>query len=242
VRGRARRLARRLPPGAKQALRRLGVAGKRPRWGNLRRLRPFSERYGFDRGTPVDRYYIEGFLERHADDVRGSVLEMDNPEYTQRFGGKAVTVSEILDIDAENARATIVADLSEPGSLPAARFDCFVLTQTLQYVSGVEEALANAWQSLAPGGVLLLSVPSLSRMDAEVPEQDLGRFTVSGVRAALGRACPGGHFEVVGCGNLVAAVASLQGLAAEELRDSELDVVDAAFPVVVCARAEKPAL
>ena len=39
-------------------MRGLGV----PYWGNLRRLRPFSVYYGFDRGTPVDRYYLDRFL------------------------------------------------------------------------------------------------------------------------------------------------------------------------------------
>src|SRR5262245_50153649 len=33
-----------------------------PRWGNLRRVRPFSASYGFDRGTPIDRYYLDTFL------------------------------------------------------------------------------------------------------------------------------------------------------------------------------------
>jgi hypothetical protein len=38
------------------------VPGRSVRWGNLRRLRPFSDRYGCDRGTPIERYYIERFL------------------------------------------------------------------------------------------------------------------------------------------------------------------------------------
>ena len=32
------------------------------RFGDLRRLSPISRHFGFDRGTPIDRYYIEGFL------------------------------------------------------------------------------------------------------------------------------------------------------------------------------------
>ena len=46
-----------------------------PRWGNLRRLRRFSDRYGYDRGTPIERDYIERFLSEHAQLIRGSVLE-----------------------------------------------------------------------------------------------------------------------------------------------------------------------
>jgi hypothetical protein len=40
-------------------------------FGDLRRLAPVSRHFGVDRGTALDRYYIEGFLARHATDVRG---------------------------------------------------------------------------------------------------------------------------------------------------------------------------
>ena len=50
----------------------------------LRRTEPISRAYGFDRGTPVDRHYIEAFLQRHAPspdysagDIRGRVLEVE---------------------------------------------------------------------------------------------------------------------------------------------------------------------
>src|SRR5450759_3773496 len=47
------------------------------RWGHPARLgvrhrtSPFSEVHGFDRGTPVDRYYIERFLDQHREDIHG---------------------------------------------------------------------------------------------------------------------------------------------------------------------------
>ena len=42
----------------------------------LRRLAPVSDKWGHDRGTPVDRWYIERFLERQAGDIRGRVLSL----------------------------------------------------------------------------------------------------------------------------------------------------------------------
>jgi hypothetical protein len=48
---------------------------KRSHWGNLPRLRPFSDRYGYDRGTPIECTYIERFLSEHAQRIRGSALE-----------------------------------------------------------------------------------------------------------------------------------------------------------------------
>src|SRR2546428_14003991 len=42
----------------------------------LRRTSPISRLYGADRGTGIDRYYIENFLARHASDIHGDVLEI----------------------------------------------------------------------------------------------------------------------------------------------------------------------
>ena len=112
-------------------LRRIGVVGL----PSLRRTRPVSAYWGFDRGMPVDRVYIERFLERHAADIRGRVLEVEDAEYTRTCGGTRVTTSDVLDVDPANERATVVADLGEAGSLPPERFDCAIVTQTLQYMS-----------------------------------------------------------------------------------------------------------
>ncbi|MDQ6672148.1 MAG: hypothetical protein M3069_15630, partial [Chloroflexota bacterium] len=72
-----------LSRGAHQLYRRLS----RPAWlGTLRRTGPVSDEFGFDRGTPVDRYFIEQFLEQHRQDIRGHVLEVRDSGYTDRFG------------------------------------------------------------------------------------------------------------------------------------------------------------
>jgi hypothetical protein len=69
---------------------------------------PLSREFGFDRGAPVDRRYIEGFLTRHAGDVRGRVLEVKDAAYTRRFGGERVEVSDVLDVDANIRVATLI--------------------------------------------------------------------------------------------------------------------------------------
>ena len=43
---------------------------------------PLSDNYGFDRGLPVDRYYIEAFLNQHKRDIRGRVVEFKDAGYT----------------------------------------------------------------------------------------------------------------------------------------------------------------
>jgi SAM-dependent methyltransferase len=211
---------------------------RRLRWGDLRRTEPFSRQFGYDRGTPIDRVYLDDFVGRHAGDVRGEVLEIGEPHYTERFGARRVT-SHVLDVDASNPRATLVGDLTDPATLPEDAFDCVVLMQTLQFVADPSAALANVWRSLAPGGVLLVAVPTISKLDTDYP-RDLWRWTAAGLEELLARTCPGGEVEVTGYGNALAAVAFVMGLAAEELRPEELDAHDPELALVACGRARNP--
>ena len=43
---------------------------------SLEGTEPVSRLFGYDRGTPVDRYYMEKFLGGHSADIRGRVLEI----------------------------------------------------------------------------------------------------------------------------------------------------------------------
>jgi SAM-dependent methyltransferase len=144
--------------------RRAAAALRLPLWISLRTTRPRSTNYGFDRGTPIDRFYFEEFLRHWSGDVRGDVLEVKSTAYAERFGSGVAKV-DVLDLDRGNAGATVIADLGEPETLPAAAYDCFVLMQTLQYVARPELALANAWSALRPTGVLLLTVPTVQMID-----------------------------------------------------------------------------
>ena len=81
------------------------------RFGSLRRTSPISREYGFDRGQPIDRHYIETFLARHAGDVAGRVLEIKDDAYTRRFGGARVAHSDVLCLEGDAPQATLVGDL-----------------------------------------------------------------------------------------------------------------------------------
>ena len=207
------------------------------RFGSLRRTTPISTRYGFDRGTPVDRYYIDRFLAKHRADIRGACLEVADARYTERFGTE-VDSADVLDIEAGNPHATIVADLADTAALPAERFDCFVLAQTLQYLFDVRAAIAGAHRMLRPGGVLLLTVPSVTKIDHSIGiEGDFWRFTTASCSRLLGDTFGSEHVEIRSYGNVLTAVAFLMGLACEELSPRELDYEDELFPVVVAGRA-----
>src|SRR5438094_3360732 len=71
------RLLTLLPAGEAERLRhRLRRLSRPVRLGTLRPTSPISTDFGYDRGTPIDRYYIEAFLSHHRSSIRGHVLEV----------------------------------------------------------------------------------------------------------------------------------------------------------------------
>ena len=212
----------------------------RVRFGDLRRVTPVSRCFGFDRGMPIDRHYIDRFLERHASEIAGRVLEIGDDTYTRRFGGRRVSRSDVLHVQSGNPRATIVGDIADPDVLPPNAFDCIVLTQTLQLIYDVPLAIAHIHRTLAPGGVVLVTVPGISQIDrGEWGKTWFWSFTPAALRRLFGDVFGPEAVMVEDYGNVFAATAFLQGLAVEEIDIASLDPLDHAYPVIVALRARK---
>jgi SAM-dependent methyltransferase len=208
------------------------------RLGTLRSPIPLSDDFGWDRGSPVDRYYIERFLAANRRDIRGRVLEVKDRTYTKQFG-TGVDAEEVLDVDPTNPQATIVADLADADEIPEASFDCVILTQTLQFIYDVRSAIAHVYRVLKPGGVVLATMPAISPIvdDDELPYY--WRFTAASSVALFGDVFGHGSVRVREYGNVLAAIAFLSGMAYEELTRQELEAHDRRFTVVVSVRAVK---
>ena len=55
-------------------------------FGDFRRVTPISPIFSMDRGTVIDRYYIESFLKQNAGDIRGRALELGDAFYINKLG------------------------------------------------------------------------------------------------------------------------------------------------------------
>ena len=230
------------------------------RFGSLRRLHPIGREAGGERGTPVDRYYIDRFLQTHSGrseyvlgDLRGHVLEVGDDRYSRAFGGwrgvagstpapsGGVTAVDVLHVDDANPQATIVGDLTDGGHIPSDSFDCVICTQTLLLIYDVRTAIETMHRILKPGGVLLATVPGISQLCR--PDFDLWgdywRFTSLSARRLFAEAFGSENVTVQAYGNVLTAVALLHGIAAEELRESELDLRDPNYEVTITIRAVK---
>ena len=210
-------------------------------FGDFALTRPIGRAFGGDRGTPLDRYYIENFLRSRAEDIRGAVLEIGDNIYTRRFGEERVVVSEILDAPGSgNRRATILADLADRKGVPSERYDCIILTQTLHMIYDVRAVVATVHRALASGGIVLATVPGISQIDAQDgPEKWFWFMTQTAAYRLFGEVFAPEAVTVGVHGNVLAATALLQGLAREEVSRTDLDVVDPLYPVLTTIRAVK---
>ena len=218
-----------------------GQALGRIDFGDFAATEPISRSFGTDRGTPVDRLFVEDFLRDHAVDICGCVLEIGEPVYTDKFGGDRVREATVLEAPGkDNPRADIVADLADGDGVPSEAFDCIILTQTLHMIYDVGGVVATVHRALKPGGVVLATVPGISQIDAnDGPEKWFWFMTQTACRRLFETQFAAGGVTVETRGNVYAATAFLQGLAMEELDRAKLGVVDPLYPMLSTIRAVK---
>jgi SAM-dependent methyltransferase len=218
--------------------RRLGFA---PRL--LRRVTPINPiDYGESRGHCIDRYYIEKFLDAHTADVQGHVLDFSDDTYARRFGGTKATKVDVLHLTSDNPHATIVADLERGENIPSDTFDCILCTQVLHCIFDLHAAVRTLYRILKPGGVVLVTDAGIQKVDSEdlANREEYWRFTSLALRQLFEDVFPKDHVKVEAFGNVLAAIAFLQGLAVEDLRREDLDVFDPDYEVSIALRAVKP--
>lgn len=212
-------------------------------WGTFSSLKPVSNIFGFDRGQPIDRYYMEKFLDDYQDDIRGVVLEIGDNNYTCKFGKNRVTRSEILHPIPGNPLATIVGNLETGECIPTSMYDCSILTQTMPFIYDVRSVIYNCHQALKPGGILLATVPGISQISRYDMDRwgDYWRFTNLSITKLFCEFFEASDIQVKTYGNVKTAVAILHGLATEELKKEELDYHDPDYQLLISVRGVKKA-
>ena len=213
---------------------------KKPNWHSLRNLEPVSRVFAFDRGTPIDRVYIEDFLEKNKSLVMGVLCEIADNSYSEKYGSN-VERFEILHYTHDNKNATIVGDLCNTLTIPQGKVDCFILTQTLNFIYDFKSAIAGLHYMLKEGGVALVTVAGISQISRYDMDRwgDYWRFTDLSIKKAFEEAFGEGNVEVETYGNVLASTAFLQGISAEELTREELFYKDKDYQMIITIKATK---
>jgi len=206
---------------------------------NILSQEPVSSQFGCDRGTPLDRYYIEKFLRNNSQDIKGDVVEIAEDTYSKKFG-KNIR-SKILHVES-NTQADLKGDLCNTATLPDNYADCFICTQTFNFIYNFQDAIKGSRYMLKPGGTLLATVACMapiSKYDAD-RWGDYWRFTPQSCKKIFGDAFGENNIQITPYGNSAVAALFMKGYAIEDLPKSvNLDHEDELFPVVIGIKAVK---
>lgn len=200
---------------------------------------PFCREFGFSSGTPVDRVYIERFLMKYKEDIKGEVVEIAENSYTSKYGGSSVKNSYIMHVD--NIGSNIIQGNLETGyGIKDNQYDCAIITQTLMFIYDYEAVVDNIYKMLKPGGVALITVAGISQLARE----DSGKWgcywsfqpdaLIKGLKKKFND-----NVWVESYGNVKIATAMLYGMCAEEIPNEIYDYNDMQYPVIIGARVKK---
>lgn len=186
---------------------------------------PASTKMGCDRGKAIDRFYIENFLHSNERFIQGDILEIADDEYSKKYSGENSNF-HILTYDSTVQRTNnlIYGDLTNQETLISNSFDCFICTQTLNFIYDVKEAIKGIHYVLKDNGVALITVSGLSQISPyDYPRWgDYWRFTDQSLSRLFADVFGENAIQVETYGNLLSSLAFLQGFAVEDIKDETI--------------------
>ena len=198
---------------------------------------PSSSRFGLERGKPIDRVFIEKFIERNKKFIRGTVIEIGDDRYMKQY-------SEYIDdpkIMHVNGWGGMKGNLATGEGIIEDYADCLICTQTLQHIYDLRSCIHNIYKLLKPGGTALITngcIGELSLYDYH-NWGEYWKFTDMAASKLFSECFDSKNVEVTTYGNVKAAIAFLYGLCAEEVPNETFEYQDEQYPMVVTIRAIK---
>ena len=210
-------------------------------WKDLRILSPISNVFGLDRGKPIDRYFIENFLNEKKDLIKGVVLEIGDNKYTRMFGDSVIK-SEILTYDLNDKRKNIIiGDLTKYDNFEKGKYDCIILTQTLNFIYDYKKAISGVLYLLKEGGTVIVTTSGISQISDYDNKRwgDFWRFTEIGLRKSFEEVFAEENINTKSYGNVLSSISYLHGISSEELSIKELEFNDPNYPLLITLTAKK---
>ena len=199
---------------------------------------PIDREFGFNLGTPIDRYYIENFLKKHRNLIQGEILEVGEDSYTSRYasGKHRLTILNVVD-----KPGCLKGHLESGDGIPENTFDCVIMTQTLPFIFDVKSAVFNVHKMLKHGGYLLATNPCISHISRFDMDRwgDYWRFTPLSIRCLLEGYFQRDNIQIEAHGNSFASTCFIQGIPSEKLSSKELDHADQDYIVTITSLAQK---
>lgn len=203
--------------------------------------KPINNRFGRDLGKPVDRVYIERFLEKNADSILGTVMEIESDDYIKKFGGKKVNKKIILHVKGWGGPNVIKGNFETGEGLENNMVDCLICTQTLQYIYNLSEAARNIYKIIKPNGIALITVPGIKSLSTYHDSLwgEYWSFTKKSLFRMFADVFGEKNVEVNSYGNVKTTMAYLYGLSAEMLSEQDFEYNDTNVPFIITAKVKK---
>lgn len=115
----------------------------------LTTINPVSRSFGADRGKPIDRVYIEKFLQDNAKNLQNAtdILEVGSDDYSRKYFSYSDKPVRYHILCYENGM-----DLTDVKTLQKELCDVFICTQVFNFIYDVKAAIYGAHYLLKRGG------------------------------------------------------------------------------------------
>lgn len=203
-------------------------------WGDLKRRFPVCSNFGFTRGTPIDRYYLNQFISEIRHQVVGSVLEIGGIISNKELFQFTHTIEyQTLDL-VFRPGVTIVGDVHDSTIIKPETLDTILIFNVLEHCHNPWVAVQNIYSWLRVGGKCICMVPSAQRLHCF--PHDYWRPLPEGMKQLFKDFS---ELNLYIYGNPLTVLASFMGVVAEELSPQDLDDFHPDYPVATCITALK---
>jgi SAM-dependent methyltransferase len=201
-----------------------------------------SNDFGFGRGKPVDRFYIESFIKQHTDKILGSCLEFGDTTYIDLFG-KSVKDKYSFNYSSEPSqyKNNIMGDLTKIDTLSKNSFDCILCINVLNFIYDLPIAVEGLKKLIKPNGKIIITLAGvsshISRYDMD-RWGDYWRFTNKSAIKLFKDA--GFHVEKIQTyGNPYACSAQINGYSMEDLSKEKIVKSDPDYQLLIACILSK---
>ena len=211
------------------------------RWGDFRKTKPISNVFGYDRGQSINRYFINKFLEKNVNEIKGTVLEFGDDRYIKKYGKGKISRGDVISPETSDIKADIICDITKSEIIASNTYDCIICTQTLQFIYDMDSAVFHLNRILKPGGILLASFSGISQISRYDMKRwgEYWRLTNASAEQLFLKHFKNENINIKTYGNVLVAISYLHGLSSNELTNDELDHIDPDYQAFVMVKAVK---
>lgn len=201
-----------------------------------------SNDFGFKRGEPVDRFYIDSFIKKHSHLIRGVCLEFGGSDYTHKYGSIDAE-QNIFNYSEEPYRKgkIIMGDITKLNTLEEGVYDCIICTNVLNFIFDVNYAILGLKKLIKPCGKIILTTAGvtshISRYDMN-RWGDFWRMTDKSIIKLAEKA--GLNIDMIETyGNPYACTSQLNGLSVQDLEIEKLNNTHQDYQLLVACILSK---